>query len=449
MKSQTPNSGNGGGYQEGWEVMNFTPTFSNQFAVAFRLLPEGAKSIIALGKMALEYFLSTYALPLEIYLRWRWGTRGLTLFQVWFLVSSALTLLSLCSSPSLGMLAGGLGLLVLYFVGAAGLAVWHFYEARRDEARHKGPRRRYSYAFGEPLTILAFARFLGRAGYWPRWLWNDSIISRLLEPAIGLVSGVILISFSVTRPLGILLLASGAGLLLKRHLLHLRAVKVRRDRWDAITISENWSADAEEERRGFNTQPAFEVRLAPALLGRPQSALDGEPEPIPRMWELVGGEESPSSPGRDGHEDQPGLSPSEGPANTEAREAPVNEMSLGAGAATKPVRKALVFENPVEAAAFQALTETPSSQPTVTKAVRKLPLARVVGGPDETGRSKVQCPDCHRRFWCKAEHRRRPLKCPGCGAGFVFDLQVGPVDSPSKSAGSTKVGARATDHGTS
>ncbi|HEX4612017.1 MAG TPA: hypothetical protein VH092_27720, partial [Urbifossiella sp.] len=97
-------------------TMDFNPTFCDQFVLAFQLLPDGVKSFIQLFKLCLEYILSMWSLPLEVYCRSRWGVRAMSGLQVGFLIAAALT------GRYLGPVAAS------FLLGSALLGVWHYIE---------------------------------------------------------------------------------------------------------------------------------------------------------------------------------------------------------------------------------------------------------------------------------------------------------------------------------
>lgn len=254
--------------------MDFHPTLYSQFGLGFQFLPDGAKTIILLGKLVLDQFLSLYTLPLEVCLRWRWGARALSMYQVWFLMSAFIIG---------GILGPALG---IFLQAAAVFGLWHYIEARLWEAR-PGVRWRMTYSWGEPIVCEWLLRRLSRRVSIPGWLASDAAIFRFVEPAIGLI-GLPLLVFPFTQFLGLALLVSGMALLLKRHLIYLRMVEATRDRRDAVVIGQILSETADSEREIRETGPTFEVRLARPL-SLPSSELAFLPviapaDAIPPTW---------------------------------------------------------------------------------------------------------------------------------------------------------------------
>ncbi|HYH65615.1 MAG TPA: hypothetical protein VD866_13040 [Urbifossiella sp.] len=245
--------------------MNFTPTFTSQFLQGFAMLPGGAKTLILLFYRALEYVLAMYSLPLEVYLRFRWGTRALTLFQVCFLVSL----------PVSSLLLTGSSLLTLFLLGSAVLGVCHFVEARQWERRPGAPHR-MSHLWGEPVVWVWVARQLARRGWVPGRLFSEMSVLRFFEPATGLV-GVGLVFLPPTRPLGVLLLVSGTALFAKRHVLYSRILDARRDRRDAVVLGQMLSDEGNADRDGGTLGETFEVRLVVPLVRRAEPP----PPPVP------------------------------------------------------------------------------------------------------------------------------------------------------------------------
>jgi hypothetical protein len=251
-------------------TMDLNPTFYSQFALGFQFMPESVKGIIVFFKLCLEYFLATWSLPLEVYLRWGWGTRALSAYQVCFLIALA----------SVGGSAFGL-FAALFVLGAAGIGCWHFFEARRYEARWLARPEmpwRVSYTWGEPVVWMWLAQRCQRWKALSRWI-SETTIFRFLEPATGLL-GIPLLLLPFTRPLGVILLVTGAALLAKRHLIHLRIVDATRDRRDAVRIGELLSSVSDAERRNPESGELFEVRLA-VLPARETNTTVSAPEVIP------------------------------------------------------------------------------------------------------------------------------------------------------------------------
>ncbi|HEX4609544.1 MAG TPA: hypothetical protein VH092_15200 [Urbifossiella sp.] len=241
--------------------MNLYPTFYGQFLLAFQLLPDGLKSLIVYFKMGLEYVLSMWSLPLEVYLRWWWGVRTLSAFQVCFLISVG------CFGRALGPVAGA------FLLGSAVLGVWHFIEARRWEARPGAPWR-ITYSWGSPLAWRAILKALGWSRADAERIAGGAAGFRFLEPGTALL-GALLTQIPATRFLGLVILASGAALLLKRHLIYLRIIDATRDRRDAVAIGEILSETSESDRRGLDDGPIFEVELAPSAWRPTVSAAAG------------------------------------------------------------------------------------------------------------------------------------------------------------------------------
>ena len=303
--------------------LNLHPTFASQCALAFQLMPDSAKNVLMFIGLLVQEFLSLWSLPLEVLLRWRWGTRGLTLYQVCFLFSATW----------MSFLFGGKGIASLYLAAAALVGAWHFYEARRHESSD-GPWR-VSRSWGEPVVWAAVARRLVRWGVLPqRWFTTDAIVFRFLEPGTGLL-GIALLYLPPTRLLGYLLLVSGTALFFKRYVLFSQMVNATRDRRDAVEIGRMMSEAADAEDRAGEPEALFEVRLAAPV------------SPAIRVIPYVPDLPEPPTP------------------------------------ATEPL------------------------------------LARVVSGPDGSGRTKVECPGCGRVVRCGANYAERSLRCPGCGTPFV------------------------------
>ncbi|HEX4614184.1 MAG TPA: hypothetical protein VH092_38735, partial [Urbifossiella sp.] len=242
-------TGGQGGDPGRWATMNLNPTFYSQFLLAFQFMPDGLKAVFVCFKLLLEYVLSMWSLPLEVYLRWRWGLRALSAFQVCFLISVG------CFGRALGPVAGA------FLLGSAALGVWHFIEARRWEARPRAPWR-ITYSWGEPLTWRAILATLGWSRSKAARIAYGAACFRFLEPGTALV-GIPLAVAPATRYLGIVLLVSGAALLLKRHLIFCRMVDATRDRRDAVAIGEILSETSGSDQRGLVDGPIFEVELAP------------------------------------------------------------------------------------------------------------------------------------------------------------------------------------------
>ena len=106
-------------------TLDLDPSYAKQFARGYGMLPEGAKSVLALCKLALDYVLSIFTLPLEVLLLRRMGPRSMTLYravQMSVIATRAATFLP--NKPA-----------VAFLWVAAAVTWWRFIEARRGEWR--------------------------------------------------------------------------------------------------------------------------------------------------------------------------------------------------------------------------------------------------------------------------------------------------------------------------
>ncbi len=212
-------------------TFELNPTFYTSLATSFQMLPEGAKSILAVFKLFLDFILSTLSLPLEALLLNRYGTRALSLFQL-IQVSGLAALAVMLRDP----------LLSLFLLTGVGFGWWRFIEARRHEWTRKPYR--HSYVPGEPVVWSVIARFLVGRGL-PRWLFAEPFVFRFWEPATGLIAGLLFLALPFTRFLGMVLIVIGIAFFTKRHVMYLRQVTLWRDKADAECVGRAMTAEEE------------------------------------------------------------------------------------------------------------------------------------------------------------------------------------------------------------
>jgi hypothetical protein len=243
--------------QRGGGEMSFdlNPTYYTQFARFCEMLPEGAKSVLALLKLLLDFVLSIFTLPLEVLLLARWGSRALSLYQVTQVTGLALIAL-IIRDPFLTM----------FFVAGGGAAWWRYVEARRGEWVRKPYR--YSYTPGEPVVWFAVARFLISKGV-PRGLFTDASVFRVWEPATGLLAGVPLLLLPFTRFLGFALVAISFAFFVKRHVMYMRMVEMWRDKADAEAVGQAMTEDAVEVLETVHVVRLAPVPVVPVVVTKP------------------------------------------------------------------------------------------------------------------------------------------------------------------------------------
>ncbi|OWK46481.1 hypothetical protein FRUB_00180 [Fimbriiglobus ruber] len=235
------------------------PNFYSQFALGYQFLPPGLKTVVFLVKLIVEWFLSRFALPLEIWLRSEWGTRAISLLQ----------LLQMIGLGMMGLAIGKLDLfLALFWCGGAGLAVYRFWESRKAESTQKRaglPVERHSYWAGEPVLWARIAQYVARKRWRVgKWITEESV-ARFLEPATALVFALF---FGWLCPLfGYVMCCSALALLVKRHLIHMRHVNMERDQADALVLAQYMGRSRGDPKGASHIRHV--VRLAPAPFALP------------------------------------------------------------------------------------------------------------------------------------------------------------------------------------
>jgi hypothetical protein len=248
------------GTQGGNFEFELNPTFYTNLATTYQMLPEGAKSVIALLKLLLDVVLSTLTVPLEVLLLNRWGTRALSLFQV-LQVTGMAGLAVMLRDPFVSV----------FMLSACIAAWWRFIEARRGEWTRKPYR--HSYTPGEPVVLGVVARFLVEQGV-PRWLFAEAYVFRAWEPATGILVGILLLILPPTRFLGLVLIGIGIAFIVKRHVMYLRHVEMWRDKADAEAVGRAMTAeeDAPEQVHLVRLAASDVIPLVPTKPGSKPTA---------------------------------------------------------------------------------------------------------------------------------------------------------------------------------
>ena len=173
--------------------LDLHPTLYTQGALAFQLMPPLVQSIIFIGKLCYEHFLSMFSLPLEIFLRYHWGMRLLTLLPR--LQMTAFGILGICvavftTDPLLGF----------FSVAAAGLTWFHYLEANVWRWQN-GPRNwRYTYA-NYPLGLwVKIERWAAIKHPFLGLPFCQQAVYRFSEPALGFILAVLIYWPSLESP---------------------------------------------------------------------------------------------------------------------------------------------------------------------------------------------------------------------------------------------------------
>jgi hypothetical protein len=232
-------------------------------------MPAQWKQVFAALKMLFDEALCWFTVATEMCCRRRFGLRALSLFQVIQLVMFGLMF-------AIGL--GGLHFDPLYSAFnllAAGLAVYHFYEARKWE-RGTGAWR-HTYAEGDPhpefwSRLVAVAEKVGLDA--DKCLTTEKIV-RFYEPALVAVVGLLLMP--VSWLLGMYLTVSSVALLLKAQIRSQRRVDALRDRNDAMLTGQILSG----MRNRLEKNDAVKQFIARVAIPRIGAARISDPEPPP------------------------------------------------------------------------------------------------------------------------------------------------------------------------
>jgi hypothetical protein len=236
------------------------------FARAQAFMPKQVLGFVAIAKFLFEEALVWGTRPCEVFLRWKFGTRGHSLFQTW----------QICVAGAwIGWLAAHYDLVVTGFcLAAAVLSLFHRIEAVRWEM--KG-RPRFSWSNGEPTYLLWgwIAHGLHAVGINPDRVLSAGLISRFYEPLIVLAVGLTIRPISVA--LGYYLIGCSVAMFVKGLIVHNRLLTLQRDQRDARIMGQ-WLIGVQRAVAGQGDEEFFVVRLAPAPGG---GGTEGEPDKSP------------------------------------------------------------------------------------------------------------------------------------------------------------------------
>jgi len=243
----------------------------SSFCRARVFLPKEIMGCLALLKVLLEEFLIWATRPVEVFLRVRFGVRGHGLFFTAQIIVTGLWIA--CATFSVDLV------LAIFWFAAAGLAGYHWWEARRHEKIGKEPR--YTWSGGDP-GLFPWA-YVGRAfkiaRIDPRPFLTTERITRFGEPALCLLFAYLVRPASPA--LSYYLFCAFFGLALKAAIIAQRLQTMVWDARDARILGKFlMSRQNHNPATGAGQQANFIVQLAPIP----------SPEPVPSDdpgWTLV------------------------------------------------------------------------------------------------------------------------------------------------------------------
>jgi hypothetical protein len=248
------------------EPLDLNRNLYTHFTRGLVFLPREAQALLVLLKLIFEDFLLWCTRPVEVFFRYKFGTRGHSLFQTVQMSLAALLLsLSISYDP----------LLATFAILSAGLAIYHLVEALRWEKYGSPPR--FSWSHGEPLPGW---RYVGRAlkalGVNLKRAPLEGFICRFGEPLLCLLLALAFYPFS--KALGGYLGCCTVALFLKGQIVRQRIVNLQRDQMDAIVLSQ-FLIGVQRDAAGQDDQRGYVVRLPDPVLR--QSGDSAKPPPLP------------------------------------------------------------------------------------------------------------------------------------------------------------------------
>ena len=252
------------------EPLDLNRNLYTHFTRGLVFLPREAQALLVLLKLIFEDFLLWCSRPVEVFFRYKFGTRGHSTFQT---VQISLAGLLLSSSMSYDPL------LATFAILSAGLAIYHLVEALRWEKYGSPPR--FSYSHGEPLPWWSFAaRILKGLGIGLGRMPLEAFICRFGEPFVCLLLALTLYPFS--KALGIYLGCCTAALFLKGQIVRQRIINLERDQMDAVVLSQ-FLIGVQRDAAGQGDQQRYVVRLAPVVLRHVETEEASAPSPSPEQ----------------------------------------------------------------------------------------------------------------------------------------------------------------------
>jgi len=228
-----------------------------QFARAQAFLPQKLLGFLMILKFLFEEYLCWFCRPVEVHLRWKFGTRGHGLFQTCQIcVTGSLVGFALTSIDPL---------MTLFCLASAAMSAYHRFEAVRWEMRGLV---RYSWSSGDPLPIWGWAvRAVQRFGINPSRFVTVSLICRFYEPALILAIGLSIRPVSMV--LSAYLIACSVALFIKGLIVHNRLLDMKRDQIDARLMSQWIASIHQATASGQAAEQYFVVKLAEPPLSKP------------------------------------------------------------------------------------------------------------------------------------------------------------------------------------